>query len=233
MKKLMLAGLDPELVTQLQAQLNTQYNIHCCNYGPDVVDEYLALLPELIVIDLSMPGCDTVSLLRSIQARGGQTQVLATACSYHSHIREQLSMLDAAFLLIRPFASKTIVKRLRQLEQLLPDTDDHLLSGMADEILQNMGLDSHSAGFPCLCSAILYKYHNPNCLFSSDLCVHVAKSCGGTASSVDKAMIRCIRKAQRRKDPVLWTHYLGSDHADITNTQFISALVHYIKIHVE
>lgn len=225
MKNLMLAGLDGALLSQLHDHLHTQYNIHTCGYGPDVVAEFLALLPELLVIDLTMGGCDTVGLLRAVQARDGQTQVLAVSCSYHDHIRELLSMVDTAFLLIHPFDAGTIATRLTQLEQLL------VTSGAVciDEILWDMGLDSHCVGFPCLCTAIIYKYEHPKCLYTDDLCVHVAKCRGCTALSVDKAMIHCIRKAWRRRDPVLWTHYLGYSPADITSAQFITAIARYMK----
>ncbi len=225
MINLMLAGLTPELIHQLHDLLPERYRLHICTYGPDVLSEYIALLPELLVIDLTMPGCDTAGLLRAVQTRNGQTQVLATACSYHSHFSQLLSMLDAAFLLIHPFDATTITKRLLQLEQLLPEAG----AVSIDELLLDMGLDSHCVGFPCLCAAIRYKYDHPSCLYTDDLCVHVAKCRGGTALSVDKAMIHCIRKAWRRRDPVLWAHYLGSNPTAITNAHFITALARYIN----
>ena len=226
MKNLMLAGLDACICEQLSQLLSEKYRLHICSCGPDVLLEYSALLPELLVIDLNMAGCDTVGLLRAVQARNGGTQVLATACSYLGPIRELLSMLDTAFLLIPPLDVGTIATRLLQLEQLLPESNMN-----AEELLLGLGLDRHSAGFSCLCKAISYKCDHPQCLYTSDLCVHVANSCGCSAPSVDKSMIRCIRKAWRRRDPVLWSHYLGSDPSNITCAQFITALAAYIGRH--
>lgn len=223
MKNLMLAGLDPCICEQLSLLLSKKYRVHVCSYGPEVLLEYSALLPELLVIDLNMGGCDTVGLLRSVQARNGGTQVLATACSYQSPIRDLLSMLDTAFLLIPPLDADTIAARLLQLERLLPHP-----CADAEELLLELGLDCHCAGFPLLCNAITYKCDHPQCLYTQDLCVHVANSYSGTAPSVDKAMTRCIRKAWRRRDPVLWAHYLGSNPTDITCAQFLNALSAYI-----
>jgi len=225
MKNLMLAGLDRSLTDELVPLLSERYRLHICTYGPDVLLEFGALLPELLVIDLNMAGCDTVSLLRAVQARGGETQVLTLACSYFCQIQELLSMVDTAFLLIHPLSAHTIVTRLQQLEQLLPKTAART---DPEEILEHMGLDCHSAGFPSLCQAIVYKCDHPQCLYSGDLCVHVANCRGGTALSVDKAMTRCIRKAWRRRDPTLWAHYLGGDFPDITCARFINALAAYI-----
>ena len=132
-------------------------------------------------------------------------------------------MVDAAFLLIQPFTAETMATRLLQLEKLLPHQNAD-----PDEILQELGLDSHAVGFSCLCVAINYKCAHPDCLYYNDLCVHLANSRSATPLSVDKAMIRCIRKAWRRRDPILWAHYLGSDPTDITNAQFISAVAKYI-----
>jgi len=133
--------------------------------------------------------------------------------------------VDTAFLKIHPLNTSAIVTRLQQLEQLLPET---AIRENPEEILEHLGLDCHSIGFPCLCNAIIYKCDHPQCLYTQDLCVHVADSCGGTAPSVDKAMTRCIRKAWRRRDPTLWSHYLGGDPADITCAQFIHTLSAYI-----
>lgn len=224
MINLMLAGLSAEIVPQLQALLPGRYRLHICSCGPEVLYEYTALQPELLVIDLCMAGCDTVGLLRVVQARGGQTQVLALAYSYHEHLKELLSMVDTAFLLIHPFTAETVVTRLLQLERLLPET-----GADTDALLQELGLDSHAVGFPCLCVAISYKCDHPDCLYYNDLCVYVAKRRGGTSLSVDKAMIRCIRKAWRRRDPVLWAQYLGGDHNEITNAQFITAIARHIR----
>lgn len=223
MINVMFAGQFTELVPQLQTLLPERYRLHLCMNGPEVLAEFWALQPELLVIDLTMPGCDTVGLLRAVQTRCGHTQVLAATCSYNAHINDLLSMVDTAFLLIQPFAAETVATRLLQLEHLLPE------SGVdVDEIMQELGLDSHAAGFPCLCAAIGYKLEYPDCLYYNDLCVYVANCRGGTPLSVDKAMIRCIRKAWRRRDPILWAHYLGADLVDITNAQFIKAIASYI-----
>ena len=225
MKNLMLAGLDAQTVTQLRNALNKPYRIHHCTCGSEVLSDFSALLPELLVVDLTMPGCDTVGLLRAVQARGSQTQALVTTCAYHEQIESQLSMVDTAFLLIQPFDGTTIVERLMQLEQLLPELS---VSDRADEILRDLGLDCNSIGFPYLQTAISYKYAHPQCLYTADLCVHVAKCHGTTAASADKAMIRCIQKARRRMDPVLWSVYLGDGAASITCAQFIAAVARYI-----
>ena len=222
----MLAGLDTHICEQLSQLLSEKYRVHICNYGPEVLLEYSALLPELLVIDLNMGGCDTVGLLRAVQARNGGTQVLATACSYLGPIRALLSMLDTAFLLIPPLDAGIIATRLLQLERFLPESNID-----AEELLLGLGLDRHSAGFPCLCKAISYKCDHPQCLYINDLCIHIADSCGGTAPSVDKSMTRCIRKAWRRRDPALWSYYLGSAPAEITCAQFIGALATYISRH--
>lgn len=226
MKDLMLAGLESALDLQLHELLGEQYHIHTCTCGTEVLHEFMALLPELLVIDLSMPGCDTVGLLRAVQARGGQTQALVIAYAYHEQLCAQLYMVDTVFLLIRPITADTITERLLQMEQLLPTAPTR---SRADEILRDLGLDSHSAGFSCLRAAIDYKFHHPDCLYTGELCVYVAKQCGGTASSVDKAMSRCIHKATRRMDPVLWAIYMGDITERISCAQFIQAIVNYIK----
>ena len=226
MKNLMLAGLDREMADQLHSILGQQYRIHHCTSGPEVQFEFTALLPELLVVDLTMPGCDTIGLLRAVQARCGQTQALVIAYAWHDHIQTQLSMVNTAFLLIRPITAATIAERILQLEQILPEISAR---DRADEILRDMGLDSHSAGFSCLCAAIGYKYDHPDCLYTGELCISVAKRCGGTGPSVDKAMTRCIRKAARRMDPALWSVYLGSAADTISCAQFIRAIAQYIK----
>ena len=226
MKKLMLAGLDQTLVDQLYTNLEERYVLHYCNCGAEVLSEFTTFLPELLVVDLTMPDCDTVGILQAVQARGGQTQALVIAYAYHEQLCAQLYMVDTVFLLIRPFTAVTITERLLQMEQLLPTAPTR---SRADEILRDLGLDSHSAGFSCLRSAIDYKLHHPDCLYTGELCVYVAKQSGGTASSVDKAMSRCIHKATRRMDPVLWAIYMGDITERISCAQFIQAIVNYIK----
>ena len=233
MRKLFVVCCDQDFISGVHPVLQEEYMLYCCSDGAAAMEDYLTFAPDLLAIDLHTPGCDINGILRAAQLRGGQTQILALTYGYDDQSAELLSIFGISQLLILPAPAAAVLHRLHQIEKLIPKESDKLLSSRIDDILQDLGLDSHNVGFACLREALLYKYHNRDCLFSSDLCVHVAHRCGGNAASVSKAMSRCIQKNWRRRNTLIWTFYFGENPESVSAAAFLNAIIRHLDQHSE
>lgn len=225
MRKVLLVDPSQETLDDLTVRLSGHYDVRSCCFGPDALEEFLTFRPDLMVLDAAMPGCDTTGLLHAVTAQDTPTKVIATSCCFNNSIAGLLS--KASFLLIKPFSPDLIITRLAELEHLLECGNEDAVFNRINAILQELGLGRNHLGFSCLAQAILYLRSKPNCLFTDDLYPHVAKTCGGSAHSVDKAMKRCIMNAWRKRNPVIWAHYFGKSNLCPTNVHFIRMLANF------
>lgn len=224
MRRVLLTDCAPQTLEELVPMLESRYDVRTCCSGQDVLEEYLTFRPELVVLDLMLPGCDTVGLLRAIRAQSAETKVLATSCGVNDSITEILEQTQVPFLMVKPIENRVVAARLGDLERLLDRTGAHSLPERADSILQELGLERNRVGFACLREAALYLYDHPDCLFTDELYPYVAKVCNGTAQSVERAMKRCVESGWRRRRKPVWNYYISDTAQCPPNHQFLNAL---------
>lgn len=60
----LLIAVKAEIIADTLASSLSQYDIHICNTGPDALAMLETLQPEILLLDLSLPVMDGLSLLR-------------------------------------------------------------------------------------------------------------------------------------------------------------------------
>ena len=219
MRKLLYAGQDCPIIFDLQKRLDGQYGIHVCVSGPDAIEDFLTFLPDVLVADMNFPGCDTVGLLRAARSRGGQTKIIILTAG---HIRDPLMHIGPDRILVQPATAEDIAVAIEACGTVT-------LQDRVDGLLQQLGLECGSDGFVCLRDGILYKHSHPDCLFTTDLCVYVAKKNNTTAQSADKAMSRCLQKVWKDRNVTLWSRYFPDAVKAVTCNAFIGGICAYLQ----
>lgn len=100
------------LTDVLQAQ---GWRVRVANDGPSGLALSLEESPELIVLDVMLPGLDGFALCRELRARGRHMPVLMLTA--RGHIDDRVTGLDAGAddYLAKPFASAELLARVRAL----------------------------------------------------------------------------------------------------------------------
>lgn len=229
MRRLLLteqAGKDQELLRTLR-QL---YDVRCANTH-ELMQELLAFRPELMVIDLSDADRECSGVLRLARAMGVCPRTLALSCGSSDAMMQLLADGTVTFMLVSPFETRDLIHRLREMELLLCKSRTDRLNTLTAGILQELGMKADTTGFRCLCKGAVYLYYHENCLITDELYPYVAKCCGGTVSSVEKAISRCIEYGWSNGNPLVWQYYFGTFSHLPSNAKFLKALIQVLKNH--
>ena len=236
MRKLLIADSVEEFRIALAAQTRGRYRVRVCQDGNEALQEMLSFKPDLVVLDLMLPGLDGISILQEAQDAGIKPQVLAVSKYFSDYMAEASYRLEVGFVMVKPCRMKAVMARLSDLTQRLdpaaaarPDPR-HTVSN----ILQELGLSTKLNGFGYLREAILEDLRCPGQMITKELYPKVAKICEANAIQVERSIRSAINKAWVRRDEAIWKQYFRCNPDGTlckpTNAVFISVIAERMKM---
>lgn len=120
LKKIMLVEDDPDiqLITRLSLEL-AGHEVRVCGSGAEAVQSGGAYAPDLILLDVMMPGMDgvaTMDALRRLPEIAATPIVFFTANTQHQ-VRQDLLQRGAAGVIIKPVEPHALVQQIREIWQ--------------------------------------------------------------------------------------------------------------------
>jgi two-component system, OmpR family, response regulator MprA len=102
--------------------------------------------PDLVVLDVAMPGVDGLAVCRRLRAKGMRGSILMLTA--RDAVADRVAGLEAGAddYLVKPFAVEELVARLRALGRRGRDDRDHL--AYADLVLERSTRTAHRGGRP-------------------------------------------------------------------------------------
>lgn len=109
------------------------YTVEVAETGNQALDIVRDRMPDLIVLDIMLPGIDGIEVCRRIRAAGEDVPILMLTA--RDDVQDRVAGLDAGAddYLVKPFAFEELVARVRALLRRLERRDDDRLAG---EVLQ-------------------------------------------------------------------------------------------------
>lgn len=117
LKKILLVEDDPDiqLITRLSLEVGGGYEVRICATGEDALQSAPAFAPDLILLDMMMPGMDgpaTMDALRALPSTASTPMVFFTA-NTQSRIRQDLLRRGALGVIIKPIEPNALVDQIR------------------------------------------------------------------------------------------------------------------------
>jgi len=105
------------------------YTVDVAETGTQALDIVRDRLPDLIVLDIMLPGIDGIEVCRRIRAAGEDVPILMLTA--RDDVQDRVAGLDAGAddYLIKPFAFEELLARVRALLRRLERQDDDRLAG--------------------------------------------------------------------------------------------------------
>ena len=133
LKKIMLVEDDPDiqLITRLSLEVGGGYEVCVCASGAEAVQSAPAYAPDLILLDMMMPGMDglaTMDALRRLPATAATPMVFFTA-NTQGPVRQDLLRRGALGVIIKPVEPNALVEQIRALWQRFAPASSSLISG--------------------------------------------------------------------------------------------------------
>jgi len=127
LKKIMLVEDDPDiqLITRLSLEAGGGYDVHVCASGAEAVQSARAYAPDLILLDMMMPGMDglaTMDALRKLAEMAATPMVFFTA-NAQDKVRQDLLRRGALGVIVKPVEPNALVEQIRALwQRFAPDS---------------------------------------------------------------------------------------------------------------
>ena len=239
MQKVLIADGSEEFRQALADALRGIYHIRTSREGNEALALVMDYEPDILVLDLMLPGLDGLSLLQSAAAAGKKMLVLATTRFLSAYVIDAASRLGVGYLMRKPCDIQAIVYRIADLSQCLkpvpaaaPDPRT-----MVSNMLLELNIATKRRGYGCLREAILLMSRNPGQSITKELYPAVGALCGAHREQVERVIRTAIDAAWRQRDEKIWRLYFppqaGGQIPRPTNAAFICRLADCLTLEKE
>ena len=116
-----LAVDDDPLVTELVLGfLADDHMVEVANSGDEGFTKFVESNPDLVLVDLIMPGLDGFSLIKKIQKTGLQTSIIVVSGADLA-TKKKISRYNVAGVLDKPFSRDSLIKVINKALSSTPD----------------------------------------------------------------------------------------------------------------
>lgn len=230
MLKLLIADGTEEFRLALADTLRGAYYIRTAREGKETLEMLHSFCPDVLVLDMMLPGLDGISLLQAAAAAGLQPMVLATTRYVSDYVLEAAGQLGVGYVMVKPCDVKATVARIADLSQRLhrPMISQPDSRTTVSNLLLALGIPTKLRGYGYLREAILLAAANPGQSITKELYPAVGVLCESTSVHVERSIRSAIHTAWERRDERIWQMYFqpGPEGriSRPTNAAFISRL---------
>lgn len=235
-RKLIIADGTEEFRMALARKLEAEYEIRVCHEGEQTLEMLASFRPDVLVLDLTMPGLDGITLLQRAAESGLQPVVLATTRFLNDYVLDSVSRLGVGYLMVKPCNISATVSRLGDLTQHLrppavtrPDPKTEI-----SNVLLSLGIPTKLRGYSYLREAVFLALHHSDQMVTKELYPAVGKLCDATAVQVERSIRSAIASAWKKRDPQVWNRYFpplpDGTVSRPTNAAFIFCLAEWTAV---
>ena len=207
--------------------------------GTQVVDMVRAWKPDLMVLDLILPGLDGLSILRRLKEEE-RPAILATSNFVRQEMVAEAGNLGAAMFVSKPYNEEAMIENLLRLAETRSE-QFHApgLEEMVTAIIHEVGVPAHIKGYQYVREAIMITVEDMEVINSVTKILYpeVAKRYHTTPSRVERAIRHAIEVAWDRGDIETLQRFFGYTVSNIkgkpTNSEFIAMISDRIRLRVK
>ena len=226
MRKLVIADASEEFRQALADLLRSNYIVRLCRDGNETLEALRTMKPDILVLDLLLPGLDGISLLQKAADLSLNPMVLATTGFCNDYVLDSMDQLGVCYVMMKPCDLYAVAARIADLHRQLkpqPVTRPDPRT-MVCNILLSLSVPTKLKGYACLREAILETMKDPAQQITKELYPKVAKICDGNAVHVERSIRTAMDHAWDRGDHELWCRYFPNAQQRPTNAVFISRI---------
>ena len=238
-KTVLLADAGEEFRTLLWEEMEKtgEFSVEIARDGNEILKRVKERMPDLLVMDVMLPGMDGISVLRQLQKQGDAPMTILVSGFVSDRMLAEATELGAAYFLPKPFRMDTLLDRMRNLFREKPKATRPSLKARVTHMLHDAGMPANISGYQYLREAILITTADPSVLnkaVTKILYPEIARRYGTTALRVERCIRSAIETAWDRASPETLPKYFGctvsSQRGKPSNAEFIALLAERLTL---
>jgi len=225
--KVMIADGEAEPLTDLSKTLTGLYHVRVAREGHEALSLLRSFTPDIVVLDMLLPGLDGISLLQKAAEDDLRPVVLATTRILSDYMSQTLQKMEVGYVMVKPCDADAVAARIADLSQSLklplfagPD-----VRTMISNMLLHLGIPTKLKGYGYLREAIRIFADNPGQTITKELYSEVASRCNATVTQVERSIRTAIETAWEHKDSQVWGRYFPCEgDGRPSNGEFVARL---------
>lgn len=199
--------------------------------GNELLSQIRSLSPELVVMDVVLPGLDGFGLLDILEREKLQTRIIVVSAFYNERTVAEVMNKGVQYFMPKPCQADALLERMRAAcsgEQ--PEKSPVNLKNMVTDIIHEIGVPAHIKGYQYLREAIMIAVEDMEVInaVTKILYPEVAKRFNTTPSRVERAIRHAIEVAWDRGDLETLQKFFGYTVSNTkgkpTNSEFIAMI---------
>ena len=189
--------------------------------------------PDLLVIDVALPGLDGLGLLQKLRDRGGpMPKVIIASAFCGNQVLSDAEKLGVSYYMAKPFEPEALLDRMHGVfeKPSTPEMRAYALKNIVTSVIHEIGVPAHIKGYQYLREAIIITVNDMEVINAVTKVLYpaVAKRFGTTPSRVERAIRHAIEVAWDRGDLETLQKYFGYTVSNTkgkpTNSEFIAMI---------
>ena len=237
-KTVLLADAGEEFRTLLWEEMEKtgEFSVEIARDGNEILKRVKERMPDLLVMDVMLPGMDGISVLRQLQKQGDAPMTILVSGFVSDRMLAEASELGAAYFLPKPFETAALLDKMRGLFLKAPQESLPSLKTMVTSVIHEIGVPAHIKGYQYLRDAIIISVEEKEMLVSVTKVLYptIAKKHGTTSSRVERAIRHAIEVAWSRGQlemiHEIFGYTVNSGKGKPTNSEFIALITDKIRL---
>ncbi len=235
-KRLLIADTSQEFRNALADTVRGSYQVRITWDGISTLQQLHSFKPDVLILDLMMPGLDGITLLQKALCDGIHPVVLATTRYLSDYIVDRTEKMGVGYLMVKPCDIGAVAARILDMSQqirppLFTGTDHRAL---VSNLLLRLGVPAKLKGYGFLRESILTMCREPSQSITKELYPAVASVCNATPVQIERSIRSAIGIAWAKRDENIWHLYFSADGSGQvprpSNGAFISRLADRIAM---
>lgn len=232
---LLIADDSEDFSEELQAELQNDYHIFSCKNGKEALALSQLHNPDVLVLDLMIPGLDGISLLHALIECEIHPMVLASSRIYSDYILDEAAAMNVGYLLKKPCDAKAAAARVRDLTRRLQPGKEIVRDAKVyvSGVLKLLGFTVSTESFSEIREAVILKAKNPHISITKELYPSVGHLCGHTGAQVERSIRTALENAWKKRDDEIWSQFFPIDStgsiAKMPNSVFLEYLAEDLR----
>lgn len=228
--RLLIADAAEEFRQALSGVLQEHYCLRQARNGHEALVLLQSFAPDVVVLDLMLPGLDGISLLQKAAELGIRPRVLVTTRLLSDYMTQALERLEVGYVMIKPCDAAAVARRIADLsgcqKPSAPAAPDR--HAQISDLLRTLGVPAKLKGYGYLREAVEVFAQDPGQSITKELYRQVGSRCQASVTQVERSIRTAIETAWDHRDGKVWRQYFPAQEQNSasrpTNGEFVARL---------